>query len=200
VLIQLKDPSRSRELLEDCNRLIPGIPAVLAYTSGTPLPMDRPNIVSDYSVGFFVAFKDDEGYRAYTDHPSHLALVEKWRSAWKDIRIVDFLDGSIQPAGAATSTQAAPGGAAPTAGSPPATGAGSATAQPATAQPAQAQPAQAPTTSAPPRPASTPAGTPPKAATPPATPPGSSSQPSAPPAAPQPAQGAPPAPSAPRGS
>lgn len=98
VLITLKDPTRAAELVEDCNRLVPGIPSVLAYSCGLPLPSDRANVVGDYSVGFFVAFADEAGYREYTDHPSHLALVDKWRTAWKEVRIFDFVDGMVPPA------------------------------------------------------------------------------------------------------
>lgn len=169
VLIQLKDPSRTRELLEDCNRLIPGIPSVLAYTSGTPLPMDRPNIVSDYSVGLFVAFKDDEGYRTYTDHPLHLALVEKWRGAWKDVRVVDFVDppstGSAvapQPAGTPQKSTPAPSPTPPAQAAP----AQAAPAQTPPAPASQAPPLSAPQQSAPP---SQPAPAPPAQPGPPGT-------------------------------
>lgn len=126
VLITLKDPTRAAELVEDCNRLVPGIPSVLAYSCGLPLPSDRANVVGDYSVGFFVAFADEAGYREYTDHPSHLALVDKWRTAWKEVRIFDFVDGMVplpqaspvEPAPSTDPKGTPPTGAAPS--SPPA--------------------------------------------------------------------------------
>lgn len=108
VLIQLKDPTRTAELIEDCNRSLPGIASVLSYACGQPFPSNRPNVMTDYAVGIYVAFADEDGYKAYADDPAHLALVEKWRTAWKDIRIYDFLDmphpivPAAQPAPAAT--------------------------------------------------------------------------------------------------
>ncbi|MBL9140356.1 MAG: Dabb family protein [Phycisphaerae bacterium] len=162
VLIQLKDPSRARELVEDCNRSLPGIPAVLAYACGEPLASDRPNVMKNYSVGFFVSFRDEEGYKEYTEDPAQLALVEKWRTAWKDVRIFDFLEATgapfVQPPAAAApapATQPSPPPQPATANppavvpptSPPAsTPTGPGTAQ---AQPAQTQPSAPPATPAP---------------------------------------------------
>lgn len=149
VLIQLKDPTRAAELIEDCDRSVPGIPAVKAYSCGLPFPSDRPNVVGDYSVGFSVSFENEEGYRAYTEDPAHLALVEKWKTAWKDVRIFDFLDSpqgalmALPPsaeAGAAPAKQ--PGTA--SAGAP-ATAPSSKPDGPATSKPA-APPATAPST------------------------------------------------------
>lgn len=97
VLIELKDPTRTAELIEDCNRSLPGIESVKAYTCGAPLVTGRANVVADYSVGIYVAFEDDDGYREYVDHPAHVALAEKWRAAWKNVRIYDFLDDPKPP-------------------------------------------------------------------------------------------------------
>ncbi len=118
VLIQLKDPTRAAELVEDCNRLVPGIQSVKDYSCGIPFPSGRANVVENYSVGFLVTFQDEEGYKAYTDDPAHLALVEKWRNAWKEVRIFDFLDA---PPGAAPALQPVQPAPAATPGTAPAT-------------------------------------------------------------------------------
>lgn len=163
VLITLKDPTRAAELVVDCNRLVPGIPSVLAYSCGLPLPSDRANVVGDYSVGFFVAFADEAGYREYTDHPSHLALVDKWRTAWKEVRIFDFVDGMVpvpQVPSVETAPATEPGSATP---APPAGGAE-------TVPPAKASGAGTPANAQPSNPAASPA---------PATAPKSASRPGA---------------------
>lgn len=157
VLIQLKDPSRARELVEDCNRSLPGIPSVLAYACGEPLQSERPNVMKNYSVGFFVAFADEAGYKAYTEDPAQTALVEKWRTAWKDVRIFDFLEPAnlgfetTMPAGAAPAPTTAPAtGSAPatTPSSAPATGPANApSSAPATAP--ATEPASSPTPGSP---------------------------------------------------
>lgn len=162
VLIQLKDPTRTQELILDCNRTLPAITSVLTYSCGTPMVSNRPNVVDDYSVGIYVGFQDEDGYRVYADDPGHLALVEKWRTAWKSIKIYDILDV-----------------ASPATGDPPAVPAP----QPQPA-PAPAPAAAAPAAAAPaPAPATPPAGAP--AAAPSAAP--STAAPTAPPKAPRPA-------------
>jgi hypothetical protein len=65
-------------------------------------------VVENYSVGFLVTFQDEDGYKAYTDDPAHLALVEKWRNAWKEVRIFDFLDAPVGAAPALQPAQPAP--------------------------------------------------------------------------------------------
>lgn len=173
VLIQLKDPTRTQELILDCDRTLPAISSVLTYSCGRPMASNRPNVVDDYSVGIYVGFKDEDGYRVYADDPGHLALVEKWRTAWKSIKIYDILDAA-SPAGmeqpVAPAAQPAPA-AAPAAApaTPPAAPAASSSpgTAPAGSTPTGGAPAGSP-------PAAPPAGTPPAGAAPapasPATP------------------------------
>ena len=89
VLVQLKDPSRAAELVQDCDRVLPSIEGVSAYSCGVPLVMGRTNVTSDYDVGF----RTEAAYRTYVDHPRHLEMVEGWREGWKSVRMFDIVDG-----------------------------------------------------------------------------------------------------------
>lgn len=91
VLVQLKDPSRTSELVADCDRALPGIESVRGYACGVPMETGRSNVIGDYDVGIYVGFVDAAGYRAYLDDPRHLDLVERWREGWKAVRIFDVI-------------------------------------------------------------------------------------------------------------
>jgi hypothetical protein len=91
VLVQLKDPSRTAELVDDCDRALPGIESVRGYACGVPMETGRSNVIGDYDVGIYVGFVDAAGYRAYLDDPRHLDLVERWREGWKAVRIFDVI-------------------------------------------------------------------------------------------------------------
>ncbi len=94
VLIDLKDPTRTAELVADCDRTLPGIGSVIAYSCGVPMVSDRANVVSDYDVGLSVGFRSEADYKAYLDDPQHLGLVGRWRDAWKSIKIYDIVSGA----------------------------------------------------------------------------------------------------------
>lgn len=128
VLIDLKDPTRTAELVADCDRTLPGIESVIAYSCGVPMVTDRANVLSDYDVGFSVGFRSEADYKAYLEDPSHQGIVARWREAWKSVKIYDIVSGAApantvmlppapaKPAAAATapadaSTAQAPGAA-----------------------------------------------------------------------------------------
>jgi hypothetical protein len=166
VLVQLKDPTRTAELIADCDQVLPAIKGVSGYSCGVPLVTGRTNVTGDYDVGIYVGFRTDADYRSYVDDPRHLAMVDRWRDGWKAVRIFDVVSGM-------PTASAVPGTAAVPAAAPAAT---PASATPATrpavpAAPAAASPAPAPA----PAPGAMPA---PKAAAPaPATSPAAASAP-----------------------
>ena len=90
VLIELLDPADAADLKSDSDRLIPTIPDVRGYVSGTPVDIGRGNVSRDYHVGLIVRFDSVEGYKAYLAHPAHEQLVQKWRPRWRKAYIVDF--------------------------------------------------------------------------------------------------------------
>jgi len=166
VLVQLKDPTRTAELIADCDQVLPAIKGVSGYSCGIPLVTGRTNVTGDYDVGIYVGFRTDADYRSYVDDPRHLAMVDRWRDGWKAVRIFDVVSG--MPAASAV-----PGTAAAPTAAPAATPASATPAiRPAVpAAPAAASPAPAPA----PAPGATPA---PKAAAPaPATSPAAASAP-----------------------
>jgi hypothetical protein len=162
VLVQLKDPTRTAELIADCDQVLPAIKGVSGYSCGVPLVTGRTNVTGDYDVGIYVGFRTDADYRSYVDDPRHLAMVDRWRDGWKAVRIFDVVSGM-------PTASAVPGTAAVPAAAPAAT---PASATPATRPAVPAAPAAA---SPAPAPGATPA---PKAAAPaPATSPAAASAP-----------------------
>ncbi len=91
---KLRNPAEAPELIADCDEQLAAIPGVLSYYCGTHLDVGRTNVDGDYDVGFYVGFADEEAYRGYVNHPSHVALVEKWKPRWEWIRVHDVLDES----------------------------------------------------------------------------------------------------------
>lgn len=91
VFFDLQDPADSAELIGDCYGLL-RIPGATSGYAGTHYDIGRPSVLRDYDVGFFVAFDSEDAYRAYVDHPDHIALVEKWNSRWESIRVYDIGD------------------------------------------------------------------------------------------------------------
>jgi hypothetical protein len=160
--VQLKDPTRTAELIADCDQVLPAIKGVSGYSCGVPLVTGRTNVTGDYDVGIYVGFRTDADYRSYVDDPRHLAMVDRWRDGWKAVRIFDVVSGM-------PTASAVPGTAAVPAAAPAAT---PASATPATRPAVPAAPAAA---SPAPAPGATPA---PKAAAPaPATSPAAASAP-----------------------
>ena len=57
VLVQLKDPTRTAELIADCDQVLPAIKGVSGYSCGVPLVTGRTNVTGDYDVGIYVGFR-----------------------------------------------------------------------------------------------------------------------------------------------
>jgi cell division septation protein DedD len=151
VLVQLKDPTRTAELIADCDQVLPAIKGVSGYSCGVPLVTGRTNVTGDYDVGIYVGFRTEAEYRSYVDDPRHLAMVDRWRDGWKGVRIFDVISG-MPTATVVPGTPATPTPTPATASAPKATA------------PAAAAPTAAPATA--PAPSPVPA---PNAATPPAS-------------------------------
>lgn len=167
VLVQLKDPTRTAELIADCDQVLPAIKGVSGYSCGVPLVTGRTNVTGDYDVGIYVGFRTEAEYRAYVDDPRHMAMVDRWRDGWKAVRIFDVISG-MPAASAVPGTAAVPATAAQTT-------APAATPASATQANRPAVPAAPTATSPAPAPGATPA---PKAAAPaPATSPAAASAP-----------------------
>ena len=91
VFFDLKDPTESEELIEDCYHLLE-IPGAVSGYAGMHYDIGRDSILRDYDVGFFVAFDSEEDYRAYVSHPAHTDLVLKWKPRWDSIHVYDVGD------------------------------------------------------------------------------------------------------------
>ena len=62
VLVQLKDPTRTAELIADCDQVLPAIKGVSGYSCGAPLVTGRTNVTGDYDVGIYVGFRTEAGF------------------------------------------------------------------------------------------------------------------------------------------
>jgi hypothetical protein len=84
-------PAEIQALADDSRRLLPGIPGVEAVWVGPKALDDRPMHIKDYDVALCVRVKSLADLAAYSAHPQHRELVDKWktRATW---RIVDFFD------------------------------------------------------------------------------------------------------------
>lgn len=91
VFFELEDPADAEALIEESLRL-GALPGVTACYAGRHIDTGRSTVLTDYDVGFFVAFDSEEAYAQYVAHPDHVALVEKWRPRLRALRVHDVLD------------------------------------------------------------------------------------------------------------
>jgi hypothetical protein len=91
LLLKLDDPSRRTALIEDCDRLLPGIEGVVSYWSGTPDESGRvsPAIDSNWDVALCVGYPNEAAYAAYVIDPAHIKLVSTWKPELLWLRIHD---------------------------------------------------------------------------------------------------------------
>lgn len=90
VLVSLKNPADTQQLLADCHRLLPPIASVRTWWTGTPVDTGRAKVDDAYEVGLCVGFDDEAGLQAYLIDPLHLELVEKWGPKASQFRIFDI--------------------------------------------------------------------------------------------------------------
>jgi hypothetical protein len=90
VLVSLKDPADTQQLLADCHRLLPLIPTVRTWWIGTPVDTGRAKVDDAYEVGLCVGFEDEAGLQAYLVDPLHLELVDEWGPKASQFRIFDI--------------------------------------------------------------------------------------------------------------
>ena len=92
VLLRLKDPLDTPDLVRACNGLAEAVPSVRSAFAGLHVEIGRNNVDRDYDLCFIVGFDSVEGYREYLDHPAHLQLLADWRDRLEWIRVVDARD------------------------------------------------------------------------------------------------------------
>lgn len=90
VLVELKDKADLAAMKADSDRLLPMIPSVRGYVSGTHVDIGRGNVARDYDIGIVVQFDSVDGYKEYLEHPIHKELIAKWRPKWRRSYMVDF--------------------------------------------------------------------------------------------------------------
>ncbi len=100
VFIDLQDSADADELIADCYVLLRITHPTSGY-AGRHYDIGRTNVLSDYDVGFFIAFDSEESYWNYLENPAHVALVEKWKPRWDSILIYDVGDSLTLKRGSA---------------------------------------------------------------------------------------------------
>jgi hypothetical protein len=93
VLVELDDPARAIEMMQDMREAFEAIPVLAAWQAGPKVDTGRPQVQAWYTVGIVTEFDTVEDYKAYLEHPRHKALVEKWKPRWKRSEMFDF--GSV---------------------------------------------------------------------------------------------------------
>ena len=90
VLITLEDPEDAGALQNDCEQMLSTIPNVTVYACGRHVDTGRNAAVDGaYTLGLLVCFEDMPNYKAYLEHPGHVALVEKWKPKFSNLKIYD---------------------------------------------------------------------------------------------------------------
>lgn len=92
VFFKLTDSAETDALLADCDQLLAPIPVVRSYFSGRHIDTGRPSVESNYDAAVYLGFDSEQDYAAYVEHPSHVALVERWRPRLQWLRVYDVLD------------------------------------------------------------------------------------------------------------
>lgn len=90
VLVELIEKADLAAMKADSDAMLPRIPSVRGYVSGTPVDIGRATVAKDYDIGIVVQFDSVAEYEAYLVHPLHQELVAKWRPKWRRSYIVDF--------------------------------------------------------------------------------------------------------------
>jgi len=90
VLVELDDPARAPEMMQDMRVAFEAIPSLAGWQAGPKVDTGRPQVQAWYTIGIVTEFDSVEDYRAYLEHPRHKALVEKWKPRWKRSEMFDF--------------------------------------------------------------------------------------------------------------
>ena len=90
VLVELDDPARAPEMMQDMRVAFEAIPTLAGWQAGPKVDTGRPELQAWYTIGVVTEFDSVENYRAYLEHPRHKALVEKWKPRWKRSEMFDF--------------------------------------------------------------------------------------------------------------
>ena len=97
VLVELDDPARASEMMQDMRDSFEAIPMLAGWQAGPKVDTGRPQVQAWYTVGMVTEFDTVEDYRAYLEHPRHKALVEKWKPRWKRSEMFDFGSPAAMP-------------------------------------------------------------------------------------------------------
>jgi hypothetical protein len=79
-----------QQLLEDCTRLLGGIPDVRHLSAGRPAMTPRDVVDNSYDIGLCVILDDAAGHDAYQVHELHQQFIARNREHWQRVQVYDF--------------------------------------------------------------------------------------------------------------
>lgn len=99
VLVELDEPARASEMMQDMRQAFEAIPTLAGWQAGPKVDTGRPQVQTWYTIGLVTEFDSVDDYKAYLEHPRHKALVEKWKPHWKRSEMFDFGVPTMKPSG-----------------------------------------------------------------------------------------------------
>jgi hypothetical protein len=84
-------------MVQDMKVAFESIPTLAGWKAGSKVDSGRSQVQTWYTIGVVTEFDSVEDYKAYLEHPRHMALVEKWKPRWKRSEMFDFGGPSSQP-------------------------------------------------------------------------------------------------------
>ena len=99
VLVELDEPARASEMMQDMRQAFEAIPTLAGWQAGPKVDTGRPQVQTWYTIGLVTEFDSVDDYKAYLEHPRHKALVEKWKPHWKRSEMFDFGAPTMKPSG-----------------------------------------------------------------------------------------------------
>jgi hypothetical protein len=81
--------------IADCHKMLAKIPSVRRVRAGRPAEKGTPDLAKkDYDFALLIMVDDEDGLKAYLEHPTHLAYVEKHGKFFdmSELKVFDFAD------------------------------------------------------------------------------------------------------------
>jgi len=81
--------------IADCHKMLAKIPAVRRVRVGRPAEKGTPELArKDYDFALLILVDDEDGLKAYLEHPIHLSYVEKHGKHFdmSELKVFDFAD------------------------------------------------------------------------------------------------------------
>jgi hypothetical protein len=83
-------PEARQALVDACRKYLSGHEGTRFFAAGSrAAEMQRDVNDTDFDVSLHVYFEDEAAHAAYQEDPRHLEFIEKMKSNWKSVRVLD---------------------------------------------------------------------------------------------------------------